>query len=68
MMFTIDPVEMGVVETNALQADLPILEFSELDGARREEYYAAVRAGVDRNYRSMKRLFADIIESSLAIS
>jgi cell filamentation protein len=52
----------------ALQAGLPILEFSELDGARREEYYAAVRAGMDRNYRSMKRLFADIIERSLTIS
>ena len=28
--------------------------FSELDGARRGEYYAAVRAGMDRKYRSMK--------------
>ena len=52
----------------ALQAGLPILEFSELDGARREEYFAAVRAGIDRNYRPMKRLFADIIEKSLTIS
>ncbi|MBW4057155.1 MAG: Fic family protein [Proteobacteria bacterium] len=52
----------------ALQAGLPILEFSELDGARREEYFAAVRAGIDRNYRPMKRLFADIIERSLTIS
>jgi len=52
----------------ALQAGLAILEFSELDGARREEYFAAVRAGIDRNYRPMKRLFADIIERSLTIS
>ena len=51
----------------ALQAGLPILEFSELDDAMREEYFAAVRAGIDRNYRPMKRLFADIIERSLTI-
>jgi cell filamentation protein len=52
----------------ALQAGLPILDFSELDGERREEYFAAVRSGMDRNYQPMKRLFADIIEESLTIS
>jgi cell filamentation protein len=52
----------------ALQAGLPVLDFSELDGARREEYFAAVRAGMDRDYRPMKRLFADIIERSLPTS
>ncbi len=49
----------------ALQAGLPILDFSELDGERREEYFAAVRAGMDRDYLPMKRLFTDIIERSL---
>ncbi len=49
----------------ALQAGLPVLDFSELDGERREEYYAAVRSGMDRNYLPMKRLFEDIIERSL---
>lgn len=52
----------------ALQAGLPILDFSELDGERREEYFAAVRAGMDRNYLPMKRLFEVIIESSLTAS
>jgi cell filamentation protein len=52
----------------ALQAGLPVLDFSEMDGARREEYFAAVRAGMDRNYLPMKRLFADIIERSLTTS
>lgn len=52
----------------ALQAGLPILDFNLLDGDRREEYFAAVRAGMDRNYQPMKRLFADIIERSLATS
>jgi cell filamentation protein len=31
----------------ALQAGLPILEFSEMIGVRKEEYFAAVRAGLD---------------------
>lgn len=52
----------------ALQAGLPILDFGELDGERREEYFAAVRAGIDRNYLPMKRLFADVIEKSLPAS
>lgn len=51
-----------------LQAGLPLLDFSELDGARREEYFAAVRAGMDMNYQHMKRLFNDVIERSLKIS
>lgn len=52
----------------ALQAGLPVLDFSELDGARREEYFAAVRSGLDRDYLPMKRLFDDIIVRSLQIS
>lgn len=52
----------------ALQAGLPVLDFSKLDGAQREKYYAAVRAGLDRDYLPMKRLFDDIIENSLKIS
>jgi cell filamentation protein len=49
----------------ALQAGLPVLDFSGLDGSRREEYFAAVRTGLDRDYLSMKRLFAEVIENSL---
>ena len=52
----------------ALQAGLPILDFSELDGERREEYFAAIRSGMDREYLPMKRLFVDIIERSLTTS
>ncbi|WP_066357587.1 Fic/DOC family protein [Geobacter anodireducens] len=52
----------------ALQAGLPVLDFSLLDGDRREEYFAAVQAGLDRNYLPMKRLFAEIIERSLPAS
>jgi cell filamentation protein len=52
----------------ALQAGLPILEFSEMIGVRSEEYFAAVRAGLDRNYEPMMRLFSDVIERSLWLS
>lgn len=52
----------------ALQAGLPILEFSEMIGVRKEEYFAAVRAGLDMNYQPMKRLFSDVIERSLLLS
>ena len=51
----------------ALQAGLPLLDFSVLDGLRREEYFAAVRAGLDIDYQPMKRLFMDVIERSLEI-
>jgi cell filamentation protein len=47
-----------------LQAGLPLLDFSEMAGWRKEEYFAAVRAGLDRDYQPMTRLFVDVIELS----
>jgi len=47
-----------------LQAGLPLLDFSEMAGWRRDEYFAAVRAGLDRDYQPMTRLFIDVIELS----
>lgn len=52
----------------ALQAGLPLLDFGRIAGEEREAYFAAVRAGLDRNYKPMERLFAEIIERSLAAS
>ncbi len=48
----------------ALQAGLPPLDFRELAGKRKEEYFAAVRAGLDRDYEPMTGLFAAVIERS----
>ncbi len=48
----------------ALQAGLPPLDFSELAGERKEEYFLAVRAGLDRNYQPMERLFNAVIQNS----
>lgn len=52
----------------ALQGGLPLLDFSSIAGERKESYFAAVRAGLDRNCRPMERIFAEVIERSVAAS
>lgn len=49
----------------ALQAGLPPLDFSALQGDKREEYFAAVRAGMDRDYMAMAKTFASVIDRTL---
>jgi cell filamentation protein len=41
----------------ALQANLPLLDFRPIHGRRKEAYFAAVRAGLDRNYKPMEEIF-----------
>jgi cell filamentation protein len=41
----------------ALQAGMPWLDFSDIKGKKKKEYFAAVRAGLDRNYKPMKEIF-----------
>lgn len=48
----------------ALQAGLPVLDFSVISGPRKSEYFNAVQSGIDRNYEPMEALFREIIESS----
>ncbi|MGQ0656805.1 MAG: Fic/DOC family protein [Chromatiales bacterium] len=50
----------------ALQAGLPLMDFSLIADKEKQEYFAAVRAGLDKNYKTMERLFAEIIDRSLA--
>jgi cell filamentation protein len=52
----------------ALQAGLPLLDFSLIAGAEKETYFAAVQEGMAKNYRPMGKLFAEIIERSVASS
>lgn len=52
----------------ALQAGLPLLDFSLIAEERKPAYFAAIQAGLDKNYEPMERLFADIIERSVASS
>ena len=49
----------------ALQADLPPLDFSCFADARQEEYFAAVRYGLDRNYAPMEKIFTSVVAHSL---
>jgi cell filamentation protein len=51
----------------ALQAGLPPLDFSDMADNLREDYFAAVRAGLDMNYQPMKKLFCGVIERSLSV-
>ena len=52
----------------ALQAGLPLLDFSLIAEQKKTEYFAAVQAGLDKNYRMMEKLLAEIIERSFAAS
>ena len=52
----------------ALQAGLPLLDFGLIAGVKKEAYFAAVQAGMDKSYQPMERLFAEIIERSVASS
>ena len=49
-----------------LQAGLPPLDFTEIDGMKRDEYFAAVRSGMDLDYKPMERIFNGVIEWTLA--
>jgi cell filamentation protein len=49
----------------ALQAELPPLDFSNLKGYRRKAYYAAIRAGLDRDYKPMEDVFNGVIRKTL---
>lgn len=49
----------------ALQAGLPPLDFGGIKGRKRLEYFAAVRAGMDRNYEPMGKVFSDVIRRTL---
>lgn len=52
----------------ALQAGLPLLDFSILEtcGAKRQqEYFAAVRYGLNRNYDPMRKIFTEVISHSI---
>jgi len=49
-------------------AGLPPLNFGTIRGKERREYFAAVRAGFDRNYEPMERIFSGVIRRTLEIS
>lgn len=48
----------------ALQAGLPLLNFSSIKGKQREAYFAAVRAGMGRDFAPMIEIFRKVVEAS----
>ena len=48
----------------ALQAGLPLLDFSVIAGMSKKAYIAAIQAGLDKHYAPMESLLEDIIEQS----
>ncbi len=52
----------------ALQAGLPLLDFSLIGEHRKQEYITAVQAGMSRNDQPMETLFSEIIEKSISAS
>lgn len=49
----------------AVQANLPLLNYSGIRGKRRKEYFAAVRAGLAHNYKPMINIFSEVIKRTL---
>jgi len=52
----------------ALQAGLPPLDFRSIKGKEKQEYFASVRAGMDRNYKLMEKVFSEVLRKSLGTS
>lgn len=48
----------------ALQAGLPLLDFSGIKGKQRAAYFAAVRAGMGRDYAPMAEIFRKVVAAS----
>ena len=48
----------------ALQAGMPLLDFSSVKGKQREVYFAAVRAAMGRDYAPMIEIFRKVVTAS----
>lgn len=48
----------------ALQAGLPLLDFSSIKGKKREEYFAAVQASMGGDYELMLGIFRRVVQAS----
>ncbi|MBI5213468.1 MAG: Fic family protein [Nitrospirae bacterium] len=51
----------------ALQAGLPLLDFSLITVERKKEYFAAIQAGLDKKYAPMEKLFSVLIRKIDAV-
>ncbi len=51
----------------AIQAGLPPLDFSYMINEGKEDYINAVQAGMDRDYKPMEKVFAEVIRKTLRV-
>jgi len=51
----------------ALQFGLPMLDFGGIKGRKKQEYFAAVRAGLDRNYLPMEKIFKYVVDRTIRL-
>jgi cell filamentation protein len=49
----------------AVQAGMPLLDFGVIKGRLKRDYFAAVRAGLEKNYVPMRKVFEKVIQRSL---
>jgi cell filamentation protein len=49
----------------ALQAKLPPLDFSAIKGQKKQAYFTAVQAGMDRDYGPMEKIFKEVMDRTL---
>jgi cell filamentation protein len=49
----------------ALQAGLPILDFSDIHDKKREDYFIAVQEGMKGDYKPMEGVFRDVVKTSV---
>ena len=52
----------------AFQSGLPMLNFKDITGKNRKNYFDAISSGLDRDYKPMETLFEKIISTSEKIS
>ncbi len=49
----------------AAQAGYPALDFGHLKGLKKQEYFRAVKAGMDYNFEPMEKIFSAVIERTV---
>jgi cell filamentation protein len=49
----------------AAQAGLPPLDFGHLKGIKKQEYFQAVQAGMNYDYKPMEKIFTGVVERTL---
>ena len=52
----------------AFQSGLPMLNFRDITGKKRKDYFDAISSGLDRDYKPIEKLFEKIIATSEKIS